>query len=461
MKRIEYIDIDEKFSKVSSMRKKSFLIFYLVLILVLAGLGFAAVNYVSSVLAEYEAAQPDKMAVDCAEEIHNAAKEKHLDKVLSFAAVKREIDISDEEYERFQQEIANGTLSVKKSSETDQGKNVLCYNILLNDGSTVAKYKIKSMGQETKLAIFPIEKWKQQSLEATMYSEEFSLPSSVTVTLNGERASGTPSEDGSTVSYRLCSITEPDIVISDALGNSVPYSNEGKYSFKQYKLTLPSDFTVAGKEPIAPTSEEKTPIEELNRLYDIFPDIPVLYSYDLIVMENKDYSLTVIDNNGQNVDISEMGDVISITSLSGGEAVTDKIENPPDPLEMAKQWSLFMTKDLNGDKYGFYTMAKYLFKDSEMYKRAWEWATGPDITYTSLHTLAYPPFTKEEVKNYITYSDKCFSCEIFLEKPLYLKFGGTAIDTIHSVFYFGLMDDTDNGIDDPHWGIIDAVSVFE
>ncbi|MDE6724117.1 MAG: hypothetical protein K2J79_00780 [Ruminiclostridium sp.] len=447
--------------KTPSKRKKGFLIFYLIFILVLAVLGFAAVNYVSAVLVEYEAAQPDKMAMDCAEEIHNAAKEKRLDKVLSFAAVKREIEISDEEYERFQQEIANGTLTVKKFSEADEGKNVLCYNILLNDGSTVAKYKIKSMGQETKLAIFPIEKWKQQSLEATMYSEEFSLPSSVTVILNGEMAIGTPSEDGKTVYYRLCSITEPDIVISDVLGNSVPYSNEGKYSFKQYKLTVPSNFTVMGKEPVSPTSEEKTPMEELNRIYDLFPDLPVLYSYDLIVMENKDHSLTVLDNNGQNVDISEKGDVISITSLSSSDAVSDKIENPPDPLEIAKQWSLFMTKDLNGDRYGFYTMAKYLFKDSDMYNRAWEWATGPDIAYTSLHTLAYPPFTKEEVKNYITYSDKCFSCEIFLEKPLYLDVGSTAIDTIHSVFYFGLMDDTDNGIDDPHWGIIDAVSVFE
>ena len=238
MKRVEYINIDEKFSKKSPLRKKGFLIFYLVLIAILVILGFMAINYVSSVLVEYEAAQPDKMAIDCAEEVHNAAKENRLDKVLSFAAVKREIDISQEEYEKFQQEIAKGTLTVKKSSEADE-KNVLCYNILLNDGSTVAKYRIKSMGQETKLAIFPIEKWKQQSLEATMYSEEFSLPASVTVTLNGKIAEGTPLEDGSTVSYRLCSITKPEIVISDVLGNSVPYSNEGKYTFKQYKITVP------------------------------------------------------------------------------------------------------------------------------------------------------------------------------------------------------------------------------
>ncbi len=412
-------DTEKAVFKAPTKRKKGFLIFYLIFILVLASLGFAAVNYVSAVLVEYEAAQPDKMAIDCAEKIHNAAKENRLDKVLSFAAVKREIDISDEEYRQFQQEIANGSLTVKKSSVTDEEKNVLCYNILLNDGSTVAKYKIKSMGQETKLAIFPIEKWKQQSLEATMYSEEFSLPSSVTVYLNGETAKGTLSEDGQTASYKLCSITEPDIVISDVLGNSVPYSNEGKYSFKQYKLTLPSDFTVKGKEPISPTSEEKTPMEELNRIYDLFPDLPVLCSYDIIIMENNDYSLTVLDNNGETVDISGMGDVISITSLSSNEAVSDKIENPPDPLEMAKRWSLFMTKDLNGDKYGFYVMAKYLFKDSDMYNRAWEWATGPDILYTSLHTLAYPPFTKEEVKNYKTYSDKCFYNEILLQNPHY------------------------------------------
>lgn len=448
-------------NKKTHKRKIGFLIFYSVFILILVGVGLYALDYVSSVLEEYEAAQPDKIAIDCAGEISQAAKEKRLDKVLSFAEVEKEIEITEKEYEKLQQNIAEGVLTVKKSSDTYGEKDTLCYSILLNDTDTVARFRIKSLGQETKLAIFPIDKWEKQAPEATMYSEEFSLPLSASAYLNGERAEGELSEDGKTVSYRLCSLNKPDIVITDVLGNSVPYSNEGKYSFKQYKLTVPTNFTVMGKEALLPTSEERTAIEELNHLYADFPDTPLLCSYDLIVMENKDYPLTVLDNYGQRVDISEMGDVITITELSSKDGMPEEVKNPPDPLEFAKRWSLFMTKDLEGKINGFYTMAQYLFKDSELYNRAWEWATGMDITFTSIHTLAYPPFTREEIKNFIHYTDKCFSCEILLEKPLYLKTGRTVIDTIYSKFYFGYLDDTDNGIDDPHWGIIDAVSILE
>lgn len=450
-------DINKKTHK----RKIGFLIFYSAFILILVGAGLYALDYVSSVLEEYEAAQPDKIATDCAGEIWQAAREKRLDKVLSFEEVKKEIEITETEYEKLQQNIAEGVLTVKKSPDTDGENGTLCYSILLNDTDTVAKFRIKSLGQETKLAIFPIDQWEKQAPEATMYSEEFSLPLSASAYLNGEKAEGKLSEDGKTVSYRLCSINKPDIVITDVLGNSVSYSNEGKYSFKQYKLTIPSNFTVMGKEALPPTSEERIPIEELDHLYADFPDTPVLRSYDLIVMENKDYPLTVLDNYGQKVDISEMGDIITITKLSSRDEMPEEIINPPDPLEFAKQWSLFMTKDLKGKINGFYTMAEYLFKDSELYNRAWEWATGMDITFTSIHTLAYPPFTREEIKNFISYTDKCFSCEILLEKPLYLNTGRTVTDTMYSKFYFGYIDDTDNGKDDPHWGIIDAVSILE
>lgn len=454
-------DISEKPRK----RKIGFLIFYSVFILALVGLAVYAVDYVSSVLVEYEAAQPDKIAVDCAEELWQAARENRLDKVLSFETVKKEIEITDKEYEKLQQNIAEGVLTVKKAPDTEGEKDTLCYGILLNDTVTVAKYRIKSVGQETKLAIFPIDRWEKHPPEATMYCEEFSLPLSVSAYLNGEKAEGKLSEDGKSVSYRLCSINEPDIVITDVLGNSVPYSNEGKYSFKQYKLTVPSNFTVKGKEALPPTSEERIPIEEIAHLYADFPDAPVLRSYDLIVMEDCiedcDYPLTVLDNNGQRVDISEMGDIITVTRLSSSSLMPTETKNPPDPLEIAKRWSLFMTNDLKGERNGFYTMSKYLFKDSELYNRAWEWATGMDITFTSTHTLAKPPFAREEIKNFISYTDKCFSCEILLEKLLYLNTGRTVTDTMHSKFFFGYIDETDNGKDDPHWGIIDAVSIIE
>lgn len=460
MKKTQYHDIDNCFKTSSPKKKKGFLIFYLIFVSTLIALAVAALFYVSSVLKEYEAAQPDRIAAECAEEIRQAANEKRLDKVLSFAEVKRKINITEEEYEQFQQEIAKGSLTVKKSSNKDEEKDVLCYNILLNDSSTVAKFKIKSTGQKTRLAIFTIDSWKTKSLEATMFSEEFSLPASVSVYLNGEKAEGELSGDGKTANYTLLSITEPNIVITDALGNSNDYSREGEYSFKEYKITLPSNFKVMGKEAVQPLSDNQTPIEEFKEVYTYFPDMPVMCSYDLFVMENGDYTLTVLDNYGQKIDISEMGDVISITNQTGSTEMPSNIENPPDPLEIAKMWSLFMTDDLSGDTHGLYTMEKYLFKGSVQHDRAKEWATGMDITFTSNHTLSYPPFTKEEVKNFVYYNDKCFSCEVYLEKPLHIVTGDIT-DAMHSVFYFGYIDDTDNGTDDAHWGIVDTKSIVE
>lgn len=460
MKKNQYHDIDECFDEAVPKKKKGFLIFYLIFITVLITLTVVSLLYVSSVLKEYEAYQPDKLAADCMGEIKRAAEEGRLDKVLSFAAVKKEIDISKEEYEQFQQEVAKGKLSVKKSSNKNEEQDILCYNIILNDKSTVAKYKIKSEGQETRLAIFTLDLWKRQSLEATMYSEEFSLPPSVSVYLNGKKAEGSLSEDGKTVGYKLYSITEPDIVLTDGLGNSVKYSNEGKYSFKEYKITVPSNFTVMGKDILSPVSESGSPIDSLANMYTYFPDMPVMCSYDLFVMENGEYSPTLLDNYGQEIDISEMGDVISITEQAAKEEMPQNLENPPDPLEIAKLWSLFMTDDLNGDKHGLYTMEKYLFKSTAQYERAREWATGVDITFTSIHTLSDPPFTQAEIKNFVSYNDKCFSCEIYLEKPLHIVTGDIT-DTLHGVFYFGYIDDTDNGTDDPHWGIIEIQGAAE
>ena len=145
MKKNKCHDIDECLDKTFPKRKKGFLTFYLVFVLALTTITVISLVYVSSVLKEYETYQPDKLAADCMNEIKQAAEEGRLDKVLSFAAVKKETDISQEEYEQFQQEVAKGKLSVKKSSNKDEEKDILCYNIILNGKSTVAKYKIKSL----------------------------------------------------------------------------------------------------------------------------------------------------------------------------------------------------------------------------------------------------------------------------------------------------------------------------
>ncbi len=438
-------------------RKKSgFWLFYAVFFVLLAVLSLLAVFYITSVLREYEETQPDKMALSCAEEIKKAAGENRLDKVLSFADVKRETDFTDEDLAEFQREIADSELTVKKlSGKAEDG--IVTYNIYCDGSAAIAKYKIKSIGQKTMLGIFSSDIWQVVGLDAAMFSREFVLPVGVKVFVDGEEEKGIPNDGGSTVNYKISSIKKPEIRITDLLGNSALYKEDGEYKFKEYKITVPTNFTVMGKEAVDLSYAEVSPVSEYKSVSEYFPDMPGVAAYDFFVMENSEYSLTILDNNGENVDISGMDEVINITAQSGKDLMPQNIENPPEPLEIAKLWSLFLTDDLAGDLlHGFDKISPYLFEGSAQYERARAWATGIDITFTSVHSLSDPPFTKEEIKNFVSYGEHCFSCDILLEKPLHISTGDLT-DTLHSRFYFGYLSDTEDG--SPHWGILDIVGI--
>lgn len=106
-----------------------------------------------------------------------------------------------------------------------------------------------------------------------------------------------------------------------------------------------------------------------------------------------------------------------------------------DILSIAKDWSLFLTKDLNGASYGFENFKKYLLADTLMYKKAYDWAHSIDITFTSSHTLKNPPFTNEKVENFTIYGENAFSCEVYLEKHMIVK-GNEQVDIMHDKLFF-------------------------
>ena len=443
----------KKAPKDTTEKKHGFRNFYIAFVAILLILSVAAIVYVRGILKEYESAQPDNIAAACAADIKKAAGEGRIEKVLSFDKIKEELDISDEEIKNFEKEIARSTLTYKKG--VSESSEYITYDILC-DNLTIAKFNIKSVGQKTRLAIFTLDEWDISPAQAVGYSAEITLPASVLVTSNGANVSGTALDNG-TVSYTVRSITKPDILITDALGNSVGYSDDGKYNFKQYHISVPSNYTLMGKDAIPLTAANVRDDETYKNITVYFPDMPKIAEYDLFIMEGE-YSLSILDNTGKEIDISQMGTNFSLIGQVGGDSIPSEIENPPSPLEVAKLWSNFMTDDIGGARHGFNTMAAYLFEGSSLYDQALAWATGVDITFTSNHTLSNPPFTTEKVGNFVFYNDKCFSCEILLEKPLHIV-TGDIVDKIHSVFYFGYIDDTDNGIDDPHWGIIDIAGI--
>lgn len=113
-----------------------------------------------------------------------------------------------------------------------------------------------------------------------------------------------------------------------------------------------------------------------------------------------------------------------------------KLKEDFDPLDFAEKWSLFLTDDLPGTLHGFYTLSKNFIEDTEVYNKARSWATGVDITFTSIHTLDKETFTNTFMKNFTVYSEDAYSVEVNLEKNMTLQGGDKRVDKMHEIHYY-------------------------
>lgn len=140
----------------------------------------------------------------------------------------------------------------------------------------------------------------------------------------------------------------------------------------------------------------------------------------------------------------------------GSEDIPDDLRSTA--LNMAETWSKFMTSDLSGNLHGFYTLEPYLIKGSYYHSKAKEYAGGIDITFISGHTLDAEPFSNIKVDDYVRYNENCFSCHIYFEKVMHLNRGTDAMDVTDSTFIFAYYDDSDDGVDNPHWAMVDMIA---
>ena len=130
------------------------------------------------------------------------------------------------------------------------------------------------------------------------------------------------------------------------------------------------------------------------------------------------------------------------------DAVPDEVAAEVDVLDIAKNWSLFMSNDLSFDK-----MSKYLIKGSYQYNVAVKYATGIDIKFVSGHGFPAVPFSQESVTNFVWISDDCFSVDISFVKHMILRTGVAVDDSMNDRFYFVKYDDTNDKVDNPTWKI--------
>lgn len=242
--------------------------------------------------------------------------------------------------------------------------------------------------------------------------------------------------DDSKVVHRLGLLTYTEYEV-ESIEN---YNQDGLYEYEfylmdNYKLFI-NDVEVKEEDLV-----DSTPIEEFKEAYD-YVELPSLNHYKIDKLTYKP-EIIVKDLEGKKVECEVKDGAYYATDFYNTDEedkAMAKLAHEYDPLIFAKNWSLFLTADLPGARYGLYTLTPNLIEGTNMYKRAYSWATNVDITFTSIHSLDKETFTNTKVSNWTIYNENAFSVQVYLEKNMTLIDGQKKKDILHDVFYYVYYD---------------------
>lgn len=187
----------------------------------------------------------------------------------------------------------------------------------------------------------------------------------------------------------------------------------------------------------------KEEIKEYSEVYDKV-DLPYENHYKITNLTKKP-KIKVMNGNDEVKVTNEKSNYYGVTyfKTDDKDAAFEKLTNKDyDPLTFAKNWSLFLTADLPGERYGLYTLTPNLVEGTALYKRAYSWATNVDITFTSMHTLDKDTFTNVKMNGFTVYNENAFSVDIYLEKNMTIVNGEKRVDTLNDTFYYAYIDGT-------------------
>ena len=438
--------------KKSGAFKKGFLIYLGVLL----ALAIVFLIYVHGLLVDFEASQIDNVVSAKLEDIKKAASRGRIESEISLDAIKEKYSPSDAELEDYEKAFALGDLTYKKS-RSGLNAETETYAIFLN-GFHMGNMELKNVREDTVLAIFPITEWEIVGCGAETFS--FDFPSSVTISSGGKTVEGKPSETEGLYSYPVSSLFSEDTVIIDSAGNTVSFNGKDPVSFVNYTVKALSTYNVYyGDKMIDPAKAEKEEIEAYKYVKEYCDSVPDLSVYRLCLIDNGG-KISIKDAAGADVEFKQNESHIEAKELAKSDEMPTGLSGQPNPLEAAEKLNLFTSDDLGGVyPHGFYNLAPYLLEGSYFYDKYWEFATSIDITFTSGHTLDNPIFNSEKVSEFVKFSDECFSCRIEFNKPMHMDNGVYKVDEVNGIYYFVYADDSDDGVDNPHWGIVDNSDV--
>lgn len=379
---------------------KKILIIY---VIILVAIMLAFLIYVADSLVKYEKNQIENYMENVISDLKKASKNKKIDtsKITKSEFEKEKTTID----EGFRELVTTQKVTYKLNENSKEAEKPI-YDIYASN-QKILEVELDGTKKENRLGLLTFNNWKTTKIELT-------------------------SEKG----LYTCNILVPN--------NYTVYVNDKKLA----------------EEQIA----EKVQNEGLAQISK-YIEIPYIVKYEISNLYKKP-DVKILNQEGKEVEYKQEGNIISkeldFTSAENLEEAKQYIKGEIDVMQVAKDWSLYLTDDLEGRLHGYYNIREYLIKDSNIDKFAYSWATGVDITFVSSHTLLNPTFTNETISDFEIYNENAFSCEVYLQKNLKLKSGGKKIeDKMNDRMYFAYYDETDDGKDNPTWKLVNMQSVAE
>lgn len=219
-------------------------------------------------------------------------------------------------------------------------------------------------------------------------------------------------------------------------------------------VTIPSNYKLYVNDKLITdqyTEENYLEVAFLNE-YEVMPKVRKYTVNNLV--EKAD--VRVEDFKGNEVELINNNDVYSLKNnyieSPNYEDASKYLDGEVNVLDIAHTWSLFLSRDLKGTRYGLNTVNEFLIPYTNLYKMAYNWATNIDIRFISKHTLKNPIWTNEKVSNFKIYSDKVFSCDVYTEKNMIVK-NKDQVDVMNDTLYFVKVDN--------EWKLLEIKSVVE
>lgn len=308
---------------------------------------------------------------------------------------------------------------MKTASKVGNINKYLSYN------KVESKYEKNSSFEEGYKELFNESKlsYKKNDKESTydIYADD-TMIASVTLDSKNVRRLGI-------LSFEEYSIKEIETYSKNGIYNIDVYVNSN------YDLYI-NDIKVNDEDLVS-----KEEIKEYSEVYDKV-DLPYENHYKITNLTKKP-KIKVMNGNNEVKVTNEKSNYYGVTYFKTDDKDTafEKLTNKDyDPLTFAKNWSLFLTADLPGERYGLYTLTPNLVEGTALYKRAYSWATNVDITFTSMHTLDKDTFTNVKMNGFTVYNENAFSVDIYLEKNMTLVNGEKRVDTLNDTFYYAYID---------------------